>query len=179
MNNSTKAVSNQVMQRSALRAAADHPNRWADRRMDKNAILTDLSESDRTMLGRVGFDQQPPEQQVFSAIWELESQVNNGGFAQFFSSADGDSANSALRALRTIGAHACADSVERALRVVSPHALPREQSLREDLVDQLGADAEAALEMLDQEFFAYPDNLTDLLFNYVRAQPHVFGRVER
>ncbi len=51
--------------------------------MDKNALLIDLSESDRTMFGRVDFDQQPPEQQVFSAIWALESQVNNGEFAQF------------------------------------------------------------------------------------------------
>lgn len=145
--------------------------------MDKNAILIDLSESDRTMFGRVDFDQQPPEQQVFSAIWELESQVNNGGFEQFFSAVDGDSANSAPQALRAIGAHACAGIVERALRVVSPHALPREQSLREDLIDQLDQDAQDALEMLDQEFFAYPDNLTDLLFDYVRSQPHVFGRV--
>jgi len=146
--------------------------------MDKNALLIELSESDRTMLGRVDFDHQPPEQQVFSAIWELESQVNNGGFAQFFSAADGDSANSVPRALRSIGATACADIVERALRVVSPHALPREQSLREDLIDQLGTDAQDALEMLDQEFFAYPDNLTDLLFAYVQAHTQVFGRVE-
>lgn len=48
-------------------------------RMDKNALLIELSESDRTMFGRVDFDQQPPDQQVFSAIWELENQVNNGG----------------------------------------------------------------------------------------------------
>lgn len=82
------------------------------------------------------------------------------------------------RALRTIGANACADIVERALRVVSPRGLPREQSLREDLVDQLGQDERDALEVLDQEFLAYPDNLTDLLFAFVRAHAHVFGRVE-
>lgn len=147
--------------------------------MDKNALLIDLSESERTMFGRVDFDEQPPEQQVFSAIWELESQVNNGGFAQLFSAVDGHSANSAPRALRTIGAQACSDIVEQALRAVSPHPLPREQSLREDLVDRLGPDAHEALEMLDQKFFSYPDNLTDLLFDYVRAHPDVFGQVER
>lgn len=147
--------------------------------MDKNAFLIDLSESDRTMLGRVDFDRQPPEQQVFSAIWELESQVSNGGFAQLFSAVDGHSANSAPRALRAIGAQACADIVEQALRVVSPQPLPREQSLREDLVDQLGPAAHEALEMLHQKFIAYPDNLIDLLFDYVRAHPNVFGRVER
>jgi hypothetical protein len=146
--------------------------------VDKNSILIDLSESDRTMFGRVRFDQQPPEQQVFSAIWELESQVNNGGFVQLFSAADGDSANSTPRALKAIGAQACAGIVERALRVVSPHPLPRDQSLREQLVDRLGPDERDLLEALDQEFFAYPDNLTDLLFDYVRARPKVFGRVD-
>jgi hypothetical protein len=146
--------------------------------MNKRAFLIRLSDSEQTMHGRVDFDRQPSEQQVFSAIWELESQINNGGFAQFFRAAHGDSANSAPRASRTIGATACADIVERALRVVSPNTLPREQSLREDLVDQLGTDVQDALDMLDQEFFAYPDNLIDLLFAYVRAHPHVFGRVE-
>ena len=43
--------------------------------MDKNAFLIELSESDRTDLGRVDFGEQSEEQQVFSAIWELESQV--------------------------------------------------------------------------------------------------------
>lgn len=146
--------------------------------MDENALLIKLSESDRTMFGRVDFDQQPPDQQVFSAIWELENQVNNGGFAQYLSASDADSANLVPRALRTIGANACANIVERALRVVSPRGLPREQSLREDLVDQLGQDERDALEVLDQEFLAYPDNLTDLLFAFVRAHAHVFGRVE-
>lgn len=112
--------------------------------MDKNAFLVDLSESDRTMCGRVEFDDQPPEQQVFSAIWELEGQVNNGGFAQLFGAADGHSANSAPHALKAIGAHACADIVERALRVVSPDALPREQSAREDLVERMSADSQGA-----------------------------------
>ncbi|HEX5053930.1 MAG TPA: DMP19 family protein [Planctomycetota bacterium] len=146
--------------------------------MDKNTFLIGLSESSRTMYGRVDFDHQPPEQQVFSAIWELESQVNNGGFAQLFSAVEGHSASRTPQALMAIGAEACADIVERALRVLSPDPLPREQSLREEMVEQLGPDAQEALEALDQEFLAYPDNLTDLLHDYVRAHPDVFGPVE-
>lgn len=145
--------------------------------MNKNAILIELSESDRTMHGRVDFEVQPPEQQVFSAIWELEIQVNNGGFAQLFTAFDGDSANAAPRALRAIGADACADIVERALRAASPHPLPQEQASREELIDQISSDAREALEALDQEFLTYPDNLTDLLFEYVRVHPTVFGEV--
>ena len=52
--------------------------------MDKNHYLIELSEGERTDFGRVDFEEQPEPQKVFSAIWELESEVNNGGFDQYF-----------------------------------------------------------------------------------------------
>lgn len=145
--------------------------------MDKNAFLIALSESDRTDFGRVEFSDQSEEQQVFSAIWELESQVNNGGFAQYFQSEEGYTANTAPSALRAIGAVKCADLVRRALAMVTVDGLPDDQSAREQLIEVLDTRAQEALEALDQEFMAYPDNLTDLLFEYVRLRPHAFGPV--
>ena len=41
--------------------------------MDKNSYLIDLAESDITQFGRIDFGDQSQEQQVFSAIWALES----------------------------------------------------------------------------------------------------------
>jgi len=35
------------------------------------------------------------------------------------------------------------------------------------------------LEHLDQKFFAYPDNLTDLLFAYVSQHPGEFGTLPK
>jgi hypothetical protein len=43
--------------------------------LDKNRFLIGLSESERTDFGRVDFDEQPFEQQVFSAIWALQRDV--------------------------------------------------------------------------------------------------------
>jgi DNA replication initiation complex subunit (GINS family) len=123
------------------------------------------------------FQEQIEEQQVFSAIWELESQVNNGGFAQYFTSADGHTANFAAAALQRIGANRCADIVTRALRSVTGSLLPDDQSSREQIVNGLDEHAQEVLESLDQEFFAYPDNLTELLFEYVRSNPQVFGGI--
>jgi hypothetical protein len=147
--------------------------------MDKNAFLIQLSESDRTQLGRVEFGDQSDEQRVFSAIWELESQVNNGGFAQYFSGAEGHTADFAPAALRQIGAANCADIVARALRIVSPRALPEDQGSRQQLVEALDNGARVSLESLDEEFLAYPDNLTNLLFDYVRSNPEVFGSIAK
>jgi hypothetical protein len=145
--------------------------------MDKNEFLIALSEGEHTQFGRVAFVDQPEQQKVFSAIWGLESQVNNGGFTQYFVSHDGEAAEFAPRALRTIGAKACADLVERALRTVSASPLPTSQSARESVVDSVSTDVRDRLEELDQEFFAYPDDLTDLLFTYVADHPEVFGPV--
>jgi hypothetical protein len=146
--------------------------------MNKNKILIDLSESTRTDFGKVDFSEQSEPQKVFSAIWELESQVNNGGFLQFFEYADADSAEYAPTALRAIGAQTCAEIVHRALRAVSPSPLPASQPDREKLIGAVSESARDQLVELDEQFLAYPDNLTDLLFSHVAAHPESFGPVE-
>jgi hypothetical protein len=146
--------------------------------LDKNGILISLAESTRTEFGRVDFGDQSDAQRVFSAIWALESHVNNGGFLQYFEGSDGDTAEYAPVALRAIGALACAEIVERALRTALDAELPRSETERQELMGSLSDDALARLEEIDQQFFEYPDNLTELLFAYVAARPEVFGPIE-
>lgn len=146
--------------------------------MDKNRVLIDLSESERTDSGRVDFALQRPEQRVFSAIRALQSEVNNGGFTQYFASHDGDSANFAPSALREIGAHRCAAIVEKALRLAAPNGeLPDSHAGRESLIASLPLDVIEQLDATDKEFFSYPDDLTELLFEYVSKRPFMFGRI--
>jgi len=145
--------------------------------MDKNLYLINLSESDRVEFGKVDFEDQSEEQKVFSAVWALESQVNNGGFSQYFSSWDGDTANFAPTALRRIGAHSCAAIVERALKIVAQQPLPVDHDQRNALLDSLSQNALDELGEIDSDFFSYPDNLTDLLFGYVQSHPGVFGKI--
>jgi hypothetical protein len=60
---------------------------------------------------------------------------------------------------------------------VSSDGVPDDQGSREQLIEGLDGPAQEALESLDQEFLAYPDNLTDLLYEYVRLRPNTFGPV--
>ena len=122
--------------------------------MDKNRILIQLSESDRTDYGRIDFSAQTLQQQVFSAIWSVESQVNSGGFESFFEHEDPALVAFTPEALRAIGAVDCAGIVDRAI----------------------SADA-GLLDDLDAEFYNSPDDLTDLLYKYVSANPTAFGPV--
>jgi Domain of unknown function (DUF4375) len=61
--------------------------------MNKNEILIDLSESEITRVGKEEFSEQSFPQKVFSAIWEVESEVNNGGFSQYFLNDSAESAS--------------------------------------------------------------------------------------
>ena len=140
--------------------------------MDKNGLLIDLSESDRTDFGRIDFAKQSDAQKTFSAIWELESQVNNGGFDQYFRNSDSDIIAHAPKALREIGATACAAIVESAIQVIVP--IPDDSDARCHALDAAGEDGEALLEKLDSKFYAYPDNLTELLFAFVARNPNEF-----
>ena len=147
--------------------------------MNKNSFLIALSESDRTNFGRVRFADQPEPQKVFSAVWALESQVNNSGFLGYFASSDFDTANFSPTALRAIGADKSAQISERALRALSSAPLPDSQQACERLVASLTTDSRKSFGTLDSEFLAYPDNLTELLYAYVASHAEAFGAVPK
>lgn len=147
--------------------------------MNKNGILISLSESEKTKFGKEDFAQQSQPQKVFSAIWAVESEVNNGGFSQYFFNNSAESAWFVVEALETIGAPKTADICKRAITAAFPAGLPQTleaiQSVAADFSDQILE----KLEPLDQEFFAYPHNLTDLLFDYVSEHPEEFGKMPK
>ena len=65
--------------------------------------------------------------------------------------------------------------VVRALEIIGP--LPPTQAGRYGALNTAGEKGQKALDALDSEFFAYPDNLTEKLFEFVRNHPEAFGPV--
>ena len=147
--------------------------------MDKNGILIALSESKRTDFGKVDFADQTRPQKVFSAIWALESEVNNGGFSQYFLNSSSETAGFVAEALETIGAPQTAEICKRAITVAFPAGLPVDSeeisAAAEDFPDETGD----RLDALDQEFYMYPHNLTELLFAFVSKHPEEFGELPK
>src|SRR5687767_8457993 len=92
--------------------------------MNKNKILIDLSESKRTKFGKEDFSVQSFPQKVFSAIWAAESEINNGGFAQYFQNASCETAPFVVQAFEAIGAPRTADICRRAIAIGFPEGLP-------------------------------------------------------
>jgi len=147
--------------------------------MNKNNILIDLSESDRTRFGKQDFVHQSTPQKVFSALWAVESEVNNGGFSQYFLNSSAESAPFVVEALETIGAPETAGICKRAIAAAFPSGLPSAPEAIQSGAADFSAEALETLESLDQEFFSYPHNLTDLLFAYVSKHPEEFGTLPK
>ena len=78
-----------------------------------------------------------------------------------------------------ISAPKTADTCQRAIAAAFPAGLPEsEEAIRSAAADFSGEVLEK-LEPIDQEFFSYPHNLTDLLFAYASQHPEVFGTLPK
>jgi hypothetical protein len=80
-----------------------------------------------------------------------------------------------VQALETVGAPRTANICNRAIVTAFPGGLPTTVEAIRSVADKFSEEILAELEPLDQEFFSYPHNLTDLLFAYVSARPEEFG----
>jgi Domain of unknown function (DUF4375) len=147
--------------------------------MNKNDILIQLSESQNTKFGTEDFAQQSPAQKVFSAVWWVESEVNNGGFSQYFANDSAESASFVVEALETIGAPKTAGICGRAIAAAFPDGLPQALESIHLAAADFSDEILDKLEPLDREFIAYPHSLTDLLFAYVSERPAEFGTLPK
>jgi len=145
----------------------------------KNHILIRLSESDKTQFGKPDFAQQSTPQKVFSSIWALEAEVNNGGFSQYFLNSSCETASFVSEALATLGAPKTANICRRAIAAAFPAGLPENPEDISSAAADFPDEVMEALEPLDNEFFEYPHNLTDLLFTYVSKHPEEFGQLPK
>lgn len=78
-----------------------------------------------------------------------------------------------------IGAPNTAAICERAIAVAFPASLPDSEEAIRSAASEFPDDVLEKLEPLDQEFFSYPHNLTNLLFAYVSEHPEEFGELPK
>ena len=107
------------------------------------------------------------------AVWDLDTEVNGGGFDQFLRCCDSPLIVHTPGALREIGAAACAAIAERAIQLIEP--IPPSSDERFERLDDIGDDGEDELIELDEAYDICSDDIIDLLFAYVTKHPEVFG----
>jgi hypothetical protein len=97
-----------------------------------------------------------PAQRLLVAFGELRTEVNNGGFDQYFFNSAGDHATEALTAARAAQADDVADLLERAMAsLVGGYKGDRDER-QAVLIDDT---AEGAFEQLDSKYFALEESV--------------------
>jgi len=109
------------------------------------------------------------------AIWELDGEVNNGGFDQYFFNSSGDHALEAVPALKLVGAVKTEALVRKALTAF-PHGVPSEdRDIRCEQLDRIEVGVPALWRDLEDEYYAEPEDLTELVFAYCHQRRSDFG----
>lgn len=113
-------------------------------------------------------------QKTLLFVENLEREVNNGGFNQFYWNASGNFAHETLDGLKTIKAKKMADILEKANAVWPDQQVPRDITERQELHEEIEEQADPVWEACDNEFYTYPDNIAGLLLDYVRENKSSF-----
>jgi len=126
--------------------------------MDKNEAILGIA----AVVGDSFWDSEIGEltrpEQVFRMVYELDWEVTNGGFEQYFYNASGDCARQAPAALREIGAHNAAEIVEFALRIFPMGSPPAEWEERQSFVENLSKETKRSiLDRADSQYYDLPD----------------------
>jgi hypothetical protein len=107
-------------------------------------------------------------QKVLYFNQELEREVNNGGFWQYFRNTSGNFANDTIKTLRDIDANKTSKILESAIEMFPDKKVPTDKDLRNRIIDDIEDDAKEKWNELDKQFFKYEDNLNKLNIEFVR-----------
>jgi hypothetical protein len=106
-------------------------------------------------------------QRVFFHNQELEREINNGGFNQYFFNSSGNFAKETITSLNEIGAYTTANILKEAIAQFPDGEVPKDQSKRRTILEQIEEKANPVWEQLDQRFYKYDDDLNALNFDYL------------
>jgi hypothetical protein len=144
------------------------------RDMDKNRYLGELADHPDARFWRESFDSLSRPEQVFRCVWELESDVSGGGFERYFANSGGDHAWFAGDALREIGAVRLAAITAEAVTLFGAQAPDSERPVRQAQIAELERPVHEYWEALSEAFCEFPDDLVELLYDYVARHRDAF-----
>jgi hypothetical protein len=107
-------------------------------------------------------------------VENLEREINNGGFNQFFFNSSGDFTHETVKALKVINAFKTSDIVTKSISVWPNQDVPKDRAKRQDILEQIEEGANPIWNECDEEFYKYQDNIVALLLDYVKSNKSDF-----
>ena len=114
------------------------------------------------------------EQMYFFFNQNLEREINNGGFIQYFYNSSGDSAHETINSLKIIGADRTAIILQQAIDQFPQKTVPQNRTERQDIMEKIEEKVTEIFEELDLKFLAYEDDLNTLNIEFVRQNKDKF-----
>jgi len=104
----------------------------------------------------------------------LEREVNNGGFSQFFFNSSGNFTHETVVSLNAIGANKTAKILQEAIDQFPLSKVPIDQEERRELLEKIESEADPIWSELDQQFYNYEDDLNELNIQYIKQNRNSF-----
>jgi hypothetical protein len=116
-----------------------------------------------------------PGMRMLYATWWLESEVDNGGFNQFFWNSSGQFAQDALDGFKLLHADELANLTGAAIAIAQREAPLRQKFQAQGTIEAFSESYKhTSLDELDKQFYKLDDGLSKRRVAYVRAHPEQF-----
>ena len=107
-------------------------------------------------------------QLTFLFVENLEREINNGGFNQFYFNSSGNFSQETVNALLEIGAKKTSEIIKKANSEFKSGIVPKDRTERQTELELIEKkNAEENWNKCDSEFYEYKDDLTELLIAFV------------
>jgi hypothetical protein len=136
--------------------------------LDLDTYLYELSSSGEAL------DKLTEPQKTFYFNQYLEKEINNGGFNQYFYNSAGNFSHQTVIALRQINATKTANILQSAIDQFPNSIVPEDRTNRQAILETIEDKADGVWEQLDQKFFAYEENLSDLNIEFIKQNRSYF-----
>ena len=113
-------------------------------------------------------------EKTFLLIENLETEVHNGGFDQFYFNSSGDFANETVTALKEIGAFKTAEIVRTANSEFKNGNVSKIRIERQNEQEIIREKATETWNKCDELYYRYEDDLSSLLIKFVRNHKQDF-----
>jgi hypothetical protein len=130
-------------------------------------MIIELSYGISDKINKNGYDSLSQVEKVLHHVYWLESEVNNGGFHQYFSNSSGDYAFETPEACKEIGAPYTASLVDNANNIFPNGKPPSDWQQRNNWLNENGETIKKTLGDIDNKFFEYREPLAELQKEYM------------
>jgi hypothetical protein len=134
---------------------------------EMSSRIADLAVTRYLSWRHILFGPRSRQEVVLLAIWDLYSEVHNGGLPQYFSNSSGRRAPVIAEILNEIGASILVPIVEEAIEAVGADISWHDDSERHRIILGLSQEAKDRLGDLGRQFGAHIELLPELLYYYL------------